>query len=344
MIPPPPTSSLAAVVVGRLAPSPTGILHLGNLSTFGLAWLQARVAKGNLLLRIEDLDAPRTVEGCEDTQRRALQALGIRWDNAEVDVVRQSARNARYLDALHTLAADGLIYPCSCSRRVLHDAVSAPHGGQPVYPGTCRPARLTRVRFDPTKPVAWRMYAPPPVRFSDGFAGDVSVDAQTDGGDFVVRRRDGLVGYQLATAVDDGDASVTDIVRGRDLLSSTPRQWAIQQALGLTAARPWHAPLVTGLGGHRLAKRDGSLGWPMLASAGWSPDDFWGAMALLWGFTQTFTPRSLASMLPLWNPVGLRRSTIAVDTNAFQSVHRFVEWAAVLRQDGPHAAGSEDRF
>jgi len=232
--------------IGRFAPSPTGPLHFGSLVAAVASWLDARAAGGEWHLRIEDVDATRTVPGAEDEILLALEALGLHWDGP---VVRQRDRTSRYEAALASLRERGLVYRCRCSRREIAD--SGTHGIDGiVYPGTCRAFALgldipgaDRFRVDDA-----------PVAFDDRLQGPQSQRLARDIGDFVVKRRDGLFAYQLAVVVDDADLGVTDVVRGADLLDSTPRQIALQRALGFATPRYLHVPVAT-RGGEKLSKQ-----------------------------------------------------------------------------------------
>jgi glutamyl-Q tRNA(Asp) synthetase len=232
--------------VGRFAPSPTGPLHFGSLVAAVASWLDARAAGGQWHLRIEDVDAPRTVPGAEDAILRALDALGLAWDGP---VVRQRERTARYAEALADLHRRGLVYRCRCSRREIADSGVRGIDGM-VYPGTCRDAAVPL-----GEPAATRFAVPAgAVEFADRVQGRVAQRLAEEIGDFVVHRRDGLFAYQLAVVVDDADLGVTDIVRGADLLDSTPRQIALQRALGLPTPRYLHFPVAT-RGGEKLSKQ-----------------------------------------------------------------------------------------
>ncbi len=235
-----------ASYVGRFAPSPTGPLHFGSLVAAVASWVDARAAGGEWHLRIEDVDAPRTVPGAEEAIVGALRTLGLAWDGP---IVRQSQRASRYEDAISRLRARELVYRCRCSRREIAD--SGLHGlDGVVYPGTCRAARLPL-----GTPGADRLVTNhEPVAFVDRVQGPLSQDLARDIGDFVVRRRDGLFAYQLAVVVDDAILGVTDVVRGADLLDSTPRQIALQRALGLPTPRYLHVPVAT-RGGEKLSKQ-----------------------------------------------------------------------------------------
>jgi glutamyl-tRNA synthetase len=256
---------------GRFAPSPTGTLHLGNLRTALLAWLFARAQDARFLVRMEDLDAGRVRERFYDEQLRDLGALGLDWDGP---VVRQSDRLALYAAAVETLAADGLVYECWCTRAEIREAASAPHGDLPegFYPGTC--LRLTEgeraARRVEGRPPALRVRADAAaVTFEDRIAGTVTgvVD------DFVVRRNDGAYAYNLAVVVDDADQGVGEVVRGADLLDSTPRQLWLGERLGLPAPRHAHVPLMLGDDGARLAKRHGAVTLADRAAQGQDADD-----------------------------------------------------------------------
>jgi glutamyl-tRNA synthetase len=233
---------------GRFAPSPTGRLHLGNARSALLGWLQARAAGGQFLLRVEDLDRARCRPQYVDDLMRDLEWLGLTWDEPPLF---QSARDEVYRDALTKLEQRGLVYPCFCTRAEIARAASAPHGLSdegPRYPGLC--ARLSAAEIaerSRTRTPAWRFRAQPgEVRFVDGLQGPYSQDVEAVVGDFVVRRNDGVASYQLAVVVDDAATGITHVLRGDDLLSSTPRQLQLYAALGLTAPEFFHVPLVLG--------------------------------------------------------------------------------------------------
>jgi glutamyl-tRNA synthetase len=256
---------------GRFAPSPTGTLHLGNLRTALLAWLFARSRDARFLMRMEDLDTGRVRERFYDEQLHDLAALGLDWDGP---VVRQSERLALYADAIEQLRADGLIYECWCTRAEIREAASAPHGDLPegAYPGTC--LRLTAAeraeRGASGRPPALRVRADAAaVTFEDRVAGTPTgvVD------DFVVRRNDGAYAYNLAVVVDDAEQGVGEVVRGADLLDSTPRQLWLGARLGLPAPSHAHVPLMLGPDGTRLAKRHGAVTLADRAALGDSADD-----------------------------------------------------------------------
>lgn len=251
------TAACGTSVVGRLAPSPTGALHLGNARTFLLAWLSVRARGGTLLLRIEDIDGPRIKAGADEATLLDLQWLGLDWDGP---VVRQSLRLEHYRAAAGRLVAAGLAYPCVCTRKEIEDAASAPHEAhehEPVYPGTCRGrfASLEQAKHATGRAAALRFVVDSEhVPFDDGFVGAQPGEVV---GDFVVQKRDGTPAYQLAVVVDDAAAGIDEVLRAADLLPSTPRQLLLYRALRLREPRFVHVPLVIGADGLRLAKRHG---------------------------------------------------------------------------------------
>jgi len=250
-------------VIGRLAPSPTGALHLGNARTFLWAWLSARSQRGRILMRIEDLDTPRVKPGVVQKLLDDLRWLGLDWDG---DVVTQSARRDFYDARLADLRPN--LYPCGCRRADIAAAQSAPNEGDSElrYPATCRDRA-------PATPVAWRLRVPPgTVDFDDLVHGAQSFDVERTVGDFVVAKADGWPAYQLAVVLDDIAMGVTEVVRGDDLLPSTARQLLIYRLLGATPPRTGHAPLVVGPDGRRLAKRHGESRLAELRDKGVAPD------------------------------------------------------------------------
>lgn len=245
----------------RLAPSPTGALHLGNARTFMATWLLARRHGWRIILRIEDIDGPRIKRDAAEQAIEDLRWLGLDWDEGPVF---QSARLPQYRQAIDGLLGDNLAYPCICSRREVELAASAPHAedGAAVYPGTCRGrfASLQDAARQSDRPPAVRFAIPPgKMQVHDEFRGTWSCAPAAELGDFVIAKGDGTPAYQLAVVVDDADKAVTDIVRGDDLLDSTPRQMLLYRALGLAQRIPryYHLPLVVGPDGRRLAKRHG---------------------------------------------------------------------------------------
>ncbi len=242
----------------RLAPSPTGALHLGNARTFLVNWALARQRRWRVVLRIEDLDTPRTKPAATQQAIDELAWLGLDWDDGPHD---QWADLSPYRHALGELGARGLIYPCTCTRSEIERAQSAPHEDDHElrYPGTHRPADPRPIAYRPDDEVAWRLIVPDAtVAFDDAVQGRIAINVQQQVGDFVVATKRGLPAYQLAVVVDDARQGVTDIVRGDDLLRSAARQLLLYDMLN-RAPTPtyWHLPLVLGPDGRRLAKRHG---------------------------------------------------------------------------------------
>ena len=232
---------------GRFAPSPSGPLHFGSLVAATASWLDARAASGEWLVRIEDVDETRSVPGAPEAILRQLEAFGFEWDG---EVVWQSRRKALYEAALDRLRARGLVYRCRCSRREVADSALEGIEGA-IYPGTCRALAL-----DAATPGADRMLAvDTTVEFVDRVQGRISQDVARAIGDFVLKRRDALHAYQLAVVVDDAHQAITDVVRGADLLQSTPRQILLQRALGYATPRYLHFPVATREHGEKLSKQ-----------------------------------------------------------------------------------------
>ena len=243
-----------AAPVGRFAPTPSGRMHLGNVFAAMVAWLSVRSRGGSLVLRMEDLDTQRTSAEFAQTLREDLLWLGLDWDVETDPQSRRSAVYDRYFEKLRDL---GLLYPCYCTRSQLHN-VNAPHlsDGTYVYPGTCR--GLTQPPAD-RKP-AWRVQVPNKVyTLQDMGRGFYAQNLQDECGDFVVRRADGVYVYQLAVTVDDGEAGVTEVVRGMDLLGSAPRQMYLQDLFGFQNPTYGHVPMLMAPDGRRLSKRDKDL-------------------------------------------------------------------------------------
>jgi glutamyl-tRNA synthetase len=239
---------------GRFAPSPTGDLHLGNLRTALLAWLFARSAGAQFVVRMEDLDAERVRTGMAERQVDDLRGLGLDWDGP---IIRQSERLHLYAEAVDHLDAAGLLYPCFCTRAEIREAVSAPHGSPRPYPGTCRTLSTTeRARREAAGRPALRLNArDATVAFEDELLGRRSQEVD----DFVVRRGDGAPAYNLAVVIDDAAQGIGQVVRGADLVDSTPRQVLLARLLQLAPAAYAHVPLVLGPDGGRLAKRHGAV-------------------------------------------------------------------------------------
>lgn len=285
------------LIRGRYAPSPTGTLHLGNLRTALLAWLFARCAGGQFVLRVEDLDRPRVRPGASEEMLADLRWLGLDWDEGP-DVggpdapYVQSERQSVYEEYLRHLQDAGLIYPCYCSRAEIARAASAPHGDEgPRYPGTCRElsaARRRQYEAEGRRP-SLRLRVPDErvVSFTDEIAGPLSQHVQEAVGDFIVRRSDSIFAYQFAVVVDDGLMRINQVVRGADLLSSTARQILLFELLGLPVPTFAHVPLWLDRNGHRLSKRIRSEGLAPLRAAGLRPGEVIGQLAASCGLSKS---------------------------------------------------------
>ena len=242
------------MIVGRFAPSPSGRMHLGNLFSALLAWCAVRSADGKMILRLEDLDPDRCRPAFCEQVKADLLWLGLDWDE---EMPRQSQRTQAYAQVFDRLQQQGLVYPCYCSRGELH-AASAPHlaDGTWIYPGTCR-ALTPAQREAKTRRPAWRLMVPDRVYgVQDGLQGRYEENLAARCGDFIIRRSDGVYAYQLAVVTDDIEAGVTQVVRGRDLLSSTPRQLYLYELMGQTPPAYCHVPLLLARDGRRLSKRE----------------------------------------------------------------------------------------
>ena len=272
---------------GRLAPSPTGYLHLGHARTFWIAARRAREAQGTLLLRSDDLDYARCRREFVAAMQEDLRWLGLDWDG---DMIRQSDRHARYRLALERLHAAKLIFPCSRSRRDVLEAAGAPHEGagvddEPIYPREFRPPlNAVLPALEERITVNWRFRVPDDRRlhFVDEKAGEQRAVAGQDFGDFLVWRKDDMPSYQLATVIDELELGISEVVRGADLIKSTFRQLLLFEAFGRTAPRYYHAPVLLDEKGARLAKRHDALALRTLRERGVQPD------AILRRFEQDF--------------------------------------------------------
>jgi glutamyl-tRNA synthetase len=259
--------------VGRLAPSPTGLLHLGHARTFLLAYWHARARGGTLLMRMEDLDGPRVEARFAAAALQDLEWLGLSWDGAPFV---QSSELPRLNAAVSELVSSGKAYPCVCSRGDIRGAQSAPHetGAEPRYPGTCRGrfnsfAEAERISG---RPAGARLLVPEgEITIVDGLNGTGTWNVARDVGDFLIAKRDKAPAYQLAVVVDDAAQGITEVVRGDDLLPSTARQWYVQEALGLPHPAWLHVPLVVDESGRRLAKREDDLSLAELRRGGTDP-------------------------------------------------------------------------
>ncbi|MGC8642218.1 MAG: tRNA glutamyl-Q(34) synthetase GluQRS [Isosphaeraceae bacterium] len=277
-------------VIGRLAPSPTGGLHLGHARTFLIAWLAARQAGGSILLRIEDLDASRVRAGATDQAIADLKWLGLDWDSGPFV---QSERGHVYAEALNRLKAAELVYPCTCTRAEIERAASAPHAEEegPTYPGTCSGRSVADAARLGDRPFAWRFRVRPgTVGWDDLFRGAARGEPKRLGGDFPIGRNGLGASYQLAVVVDDALMGVNQVIRGDDLVLSTPRQILLHQALGWKPPCFGHVPLAVTPDGRRLAKRDGSIKLATLREQGVDPRRLVGALARSCGWSESVVP------------------------------------------------------
>jgi glutamyl-tRNA synthetase len=299
-MPPPAPRSVAQALIGRLAPSPTGAQHVGNARTYLIAWLSARSRSGHVVLRIEDIDSPRVKPGAADALRRDLTWLGLDWDGPPLV---QTDRLQLYETALQGLERRELVYPCTCSRADVERAASAPHTEHEglVYPGTCAHRRAADSAALAARPYCWRMRTGDAVcSFTDGFLGQVTLSLTETGGDFVIWKSAGTPAYQLAVVVDDAAQRVSEVVRGDDLLPSTPRQLLLYEALGLKPPRFIHVPLVVGPDGRRLAKRHGDTRLATLRDSGVSAQALLGLLGWSCGWLDRITPVRAAELVPLF--------------------------------------------
>ena len=297
------------MTVGRFAPSPSGKMHLGNLFSFLLAWCSVRSVGGEMVLRMEDLDPQRTSAEFAALIRRDLLRFGLDWDR---EVPCQSTRTAAYDAAFAKLEEMGLIYPCYCSRSEVH-AASAPHLGQSefVYAGTCRDLTPEQRAAKKRLP-AWRLRVPNQEwTVHDGLQGDYTELLSRDCGDFVVRRADGVYAYQLAVVVDDADNGVTQVVRGRDLLASAPRQKYLFSLLGKPAPEYVHVPLLLASDGRRLSKRDGDLDLDTLLGR-FTPEEILGALAFAAGLIDQKEPISARELAAVFDWRRVRKEDICL--------------------------------
>ncbi len=306
-------------VRGRYAPSPTGDLHLGNGRTALLAWLQARLAGGTLILRMEDLDQPRIRANSAAQILDDLRWLGLDWDEGPdrggpLGPYEQQPRDLLYQWALDQLWQQGLVFACWCSRKDISTAASAPHahGHLNVYPGTCRDAGHAFDGKDPRglgRQPALRFRCPARVvTFQDRICGEVRQDLVSQVGDFVLRRADRLFAYQLAVVVDDALMGVSDVVRGADLLDSSPRQIELFQALGFPPPSFWHVPLLLDGQGKRMTKRDGAQTLRALRLAGLKPQQVIGSWAASLGLAPANSQLSAQELLKELNLTTLQQA------------------------------------
>ncbi len=299
------TTASRKPVVGRFAPSPTGRMHAGNIFAALVAWLVAKSQGGSMVLRIEDLDRERSKPTFVDAVQRDFEALGLTWDAGPTF---QHDRDEAYCAAFDALDRQGLLYPCWCTRADLH-AASAPHRGEkPVYPGTCRhlTAAERAAREASGRVPAVRLAVPDrEVTLTDLVQGPYRQNLARDCGDFLVRRSDGAFAYQLAVVVDDAAAGVNSVVRGMDLLCSTPQQMYLQEALGLPGAIYAHVPLVVGELNRRLSKRDRDAALDELLVRFGTPAAVIGHIAGITGLAPSTDPVTPEELLPSFSVDGL---------------------------------------
>ena len=299
------------MVSGRFAPSPSGRMHLGNAFSALLAWLSAKSKGGEIVLRIEDLDPARSRREYAEAIMDDFRWLGLRWDRRAED---QSRRGDAYEAALDRLRQMGLIYPCYCGRDQLH-AASAPHAsdGRVIYAGTCR--SLTEAqRAAMRRPPCLRAVVPErEIAFTDVLQGPQAMNLRTEWGDFIVRRSDGVAAYQLAVVVDDAACGVTEVVRGRDLLSATPAQLWLYEALGLRAPAFCHVPMLLAPDGRRLSKRERDLNLGELRER-WPAERVVGLLAWKCGLIDRWEPVAAAELVPHFRWDRIRREDIVLDT------------------------------
>ena len=302
-------------MVGRFAPSPSGRMHLGNVFSALLAWLSVKHENGEMVLRIEDLDPDRCRPEYAETLKDDLRWLGLTWDREQT---KQSLRSAAYEEVFEALREKGMVYPCYCTRTELH-AASAPHAsdGRVLYAGTCR--HLTEAeKAQKTKAPAWRLMVPDrEIEFTDGLQGAYRENLAADCGDFIIRRADGVYAYQLAVVTDDADGGVTQVVRGMDLLSSTPRQIYLYEQMGKTPPEFYHVPLLVAPDGRRLSKREKDLDMGALRKT-MTAEALLGHIAYLAGVIGKDEPVSAVELATVfdWNNVG--KDPIEIAT-AFQA-------------------------
>lgn len=298
---------MAGPVVGRFAPTPSGRMHLGNAFAYLLAWLSVRSRGGEVQLRMEDLDTLRCTEEHAACIREDLRWLGLTWDR---ETPPQRSRTEAYERALAVLRERGNVFPCWCTRGSLN-LVNAPHAsdGHPIHPASCREASPEE-RAKHKTPPAWRLEAPDlDISFTDGVYGPYGENLKENCGDFVLRRADGVFVYQLAVVADDGEFGVTEVVRGCDLLSSTPRQIYLQRLLGYPQPAYFHVPMLTDSEGRKLSKRDADLDLGVLRRQR-RPEELIGLLAFSCGLLDRYEPVSAADLIPAFSWGKIRREDI----------------------------------
>lgn len=296
-------------ILGRFAPTPSGRMHLGNVFAFLIAWLSVKSRGGSILLRMEDLDTQRTSDEYAQLLRDDLRRLGLIWDEESEPQSRRSAVYDRYFEKLRD---DGLLYPCFCTRARLH-GVNAPHlsDGTYVYDGRCRDLTAEQHASFSQAP-SWRVRVPERIMtVSDRLQGTYSQNLSTECGDFVVRRADGCYVYQLAVTVDDGEAGVTEVVRGVDLLPSAPRQMYLQEIFGFSQPTYAHVPLLVAPDGRRLSKRDRDLDLGQLLLRH-SPEKIIGNLAFSCGLLEKNEPISADELIDCFSWEKMKKEDIVM--------------------------------
>lgn len=306
------TNSMSEPRIARLAPSPTGAQHIGNARTYLIAWLSARSRGAKIILRIEDIDSPRVKADSINSIVEDLRWLGLDWDEGPIT---QSTRLPLYDAALSRLRERELIYPCTCTRSDIAEAASAPHQEHegPAYPGTCAYRTARDSESLGSTPYAWRFRVNASPAFIDRYLGEMHVDLKLLGGDFVVWKSSRTPAYQLAVVVDDAAMGITEVVRGDDLIPSTPRQLLLYEALGEKTPEYAHVPLVVGTDGRRLAKRHGDTRLETLSSAGVRPEALIGLLAWSCGWLTEARPIAPADLLPSFQLELIPRSPFVVN-------------------------------
>ena len=300
--------------VGRFAPTPSGRMHLGNVFAALIGWLSVRSRGGAYLLRMEDLDTQRTSQEYAEQIRKDLSWLGIDWD---AETAPQSQRSRVYDGYFEKLRQQDLLYPCYCTRSMLH-SVNAPHlsDGTYVYPGTCRDLTDAQKKAF-TRAPAWRVRVPDRNwAVEDLVQGRYEENLLTDCGDFVVRRADGVYVYQLAVTVDDGEAGVTEVVRGWDLLSSAPRQMYLQELFDFPHPDYGHVPLLLAADGRRLSKRDEDMDLGYLQKY-LKPEELVGILAFAGGLLPAYAPISARELAREFSWAKMKKENIFLDISRY---------------------------
>lgn len=312
-------TSAVTKIKGRFAPSPSGRMHLGNIYTALAAWLCVKSSGGEFLLRIEDLDPVRCPRSFANLILQDLTWLGLTWDNG--DILYQSQRSSVYETYYRLLSDKGLIYPCFCSRSQLHVA-DAPHAedGRIIYPGTCRPlSPEERQARNRRRPPAYRVILPDEtVSFHDGVYGPQQFNLSQDWGDLIIRRSDGVFAYQLAVTIDDGLSGISQVVRGRDLLSSAAPQTYLFRSLGFTPPEYLHLPLLITSTGTRLAKRERASDLGFIRSVCPRPEILLGYLGWLLGQLSAPEPIDLPGLLSVFDPKKIPKEDIIISEDYWQ--------------------------